>query len=35
MCDGMATGDDAEPVNEGKGIGGGGADPIASNTILL
>ena len=31
MCDGIANGDEAELVNEGKGIGGGGADPIASN----
>ena len=34
MCDGIANGDKAEPVNEGKDIGGGGADPIASNSII-
>ena len=25
----------AELVNEEKGIGGGGADPIASNSIII
>ena len=35
MCDGIANGDKAEPVNEGKDIGGGGADPIASNSIII
>ena len=35
VCDGIANGDEAEPVNEGKGIGGGGADPIASNSIIF
>ena len=35
MCDGIANSDEAEQVNEGKGIGGGGADPIASNSILF
>ena len=35
MCDGIANGDEAEPVNEGKDIGGGGPDPIASNSIML
>ena len=34
MCDGIANGE-AEPVNEGKGIGGGGADPIERNSIIL
>ena len=34
MCDGIAYGDEAEPVNEGKDIGGGGADPIVSNSII-
>ena len=33
MCDGIANGDEAEPVNEGKVIGGGGADP--KHTILV
>ena len=31
----MANGDEAEPVNEGKGIGEGGADPIENNSIIL
>ena len=35
MCDGIANGDEAEPVNEGKGIGGGGADPIENYSIIL
>ena len=35
MCDGIANGDEAEQVNEGKGIGGGGADSIASNSIIF
>ena len=26
MCDGIANGDESEPVNEGKAIGGVGAD---------
>ena len=35
MCDGIANGDEAEPVNEGKGIRGGGADPIENSSIIL
>ena len=35
MCDGIAYGDEAEPVCEGKDVGGGVADPIASNNIIL
>ena len=35
MCDGIVNGDEAEQVNEGKGIGGGWADPIARNSIIL
>ena len=35
MCDEIANGDEVEPVNEGKGNGGGGADPIASNSIMF
>ena len=31
MCGGIANGDEAEPVNEGKGIGGCGADPVAGS----
>ena len=34
MCDGIAHDDEAELLNEGKGIGGGGVDPIASNIIV-
>ena len=32
MCDGIANGDEAEPVNGRKGIGGGRADPIERNS---
>ena len=35
MCDEIANGDEAKPVNEGKGIGGSGADCIASNSIIF
>ena len=35
MCDGIANGDEAELVNEGKGIRRGETDPISSDSIIF